>query len=77
MFGGCHDAVAAARREPVAMEQRTLTLRLRADGDTLSGTTTDESGAVRAFSGWLELIAALDSYLDQSRASEAEPHPSP
>jgi hypothetical protein len=41
----------------------TLTLTLRVDGESFTGSATDGGGARRDFVGWLGLIAVLDSIL--------------
>ncbi len=38
-----------------------LLAEIRLDGGSLSGVVTDETGARRAFRGWLELIAAVQA----------------
>lgn len=44
-------------------------LTIEFDGDRVTGELRDERGAVSAFSGWLDLISALDSLstADQAR----------
>lgn len=56
-----------------AMTTRHVTIGLDLDleGDQLSGTATSDSGAQRAFTGWLGLIAALDALVaDPSGGSD-------
>jgi hypothetical protein len=47
----------------------TLTLTLQAEGESLIGFATDARGDRREFSGWLGLIAALDSILGAAPTS--------
>jgi len=45
------------------MQAITLTLRLDAAGDSLTGSASDGNGESRDFSGWLGLISALESLM--------------
>lgn len=59
-----------------------ITLYLDAETPTISGTAEDASGVTRAFYGWLELSAYLDSVLapyrlaaDLNTSTPASPSP--
>ncbi len=49
-------------------------LRIAFDGERIAGELRDEDGAVSAFSGWLDLLSALDS-LGTPAADRAPPAP--
>jgi len=49
-----------------------LDVALQCSGDSISGTVDDHAGDVLAFSGWLELMSAIDIVC--SRAGGAPPH---
>jgi hypothetical protein len=51
-----------------------ITLDLEVDDDFLSGRIRDGSGAGRAFSGWLGLMAAIDELL-AAAGGEGTPAP--
>jgi len=55
------------------MTERVLVrLEIEAEGNSLAGLVRDGSGAARAFSGWLGLVAAIDALLPEARPSLIE-----
>ena len=50
-----------------------ITLDLEVNDDFLSGRIQDGSGAGRAFSGWLGLMAAIDELLATAGAEDSRP----
>jgi hypothetical protein len=48
----------------------TICLELKVAGDALKGRAVADSGAERAFSGWLGLVAALDELLAGAEPKE-------
>ena len=47
----------------MSTEPCAIRLDLRLDGDALTGRARGNDGAARDFSGWLGLVAAIDSLL--------------
>ncbi len=71
-----------AARTMAVMQRRARQahLTIEFDGDRIIGELRDERGTVSAFSGWLELISALDSLATSRRASpdrDVGKHPIP
>jgi hypothetical protein len=46
----------------------TVTLTLEVEGESFTGSATDERGVRHDFAGWLGLIAALDEILSEDDA---------
>ena len=44
-----------------------MTVELDKDADPISGSVSEAAGPPRSFSGWLELIAALQRARDEGR----------
>jgi hypothetical protein len=60
---------------PAAPEIRHLQLEIQRDHDSISGHISDEHGHTIRFSGWLELISALEKALTIIAATPDEGEP--
>jgi hypothetical protein len=70
-FGGFRNATTAESGDSGRMATSlTVTLELRPDGESFTGSATDESGASFDFAGWLGLLSALDSLLRETAADD-------
>jgi hypothetical protein len=59
------------------VDDQTIVIRLElhvADG-SLTGRASDASGAVREFTGWMGMVAALDALLSRSAPAAPDQHP--
>lgn len=53
----------------------TIQLQLTADGDAVSGTVNEDRADAprREFSGWMGLVSAIDSVVDEAREAAESP----
>lgn len=64
-------AIAASEQaRPMAVETRRVIIDAQVGDGQITGSARHESGEPRQFSGWLELLAALDGLLDGPTLSE-------
>lgn len=54
----------------MAVETRRVIIDARVGDGQITGSACQESGAPKQFSGWLELLAALDVLLEEPTLSE-------
>ena len=58
---------AVSSHDETPSETLSVTVELEKDADPISGSVSEAAGQRRSFSGWLELIAALQRARDEGR----------